>query len=154
MPTATATVKAVQVNRKGGTLDIVQKEMPQTGPGQVRIQVKACGICHSDVLVKDGLWPGLTYPRCPGHEVAGVIDALGEGVTGWSQGQRVGVGWAGGFCGQCLACREGDFVLCQNLQITGFHFDGGYSGYMVAPANALARIPDALSFEEAAPILC
>src|SRR5258706_122187 len=154
MVTATATMKAVQVGKKGGSFELVERDRPEPGPGQVRIQVKACGICHSDVLVKEGLWPGLQYPRCPGHEVAGVIDALGEGVTGWTKGQRAGVGWAGGFCGQCQACRTGDFVLCQYLQITGFNYDGGYSNYMVAPGNALAKIPDALSYEEAAPLLC
>jgi D-arabinose 1-dehydrogenase-like Zn-dependent alcohol dehydrogenase len=154
MPIATASMKAAQVGKKGGALEIVQRDIPQPGHGEVRIEVKACGICHSDVLTKEGLWPGVQYPRSPGHEVAGVIDAVGPAVTNWSKGKRVGLGWTGAFCGQCIPCRNGEFVYCQNLGVPGIHFDGGYSHFVIAPANALAAIPDALSFEEAAPILC
>jgi D-arabinose 1-dehydrogenase-like Zn-dependent alcohol dehydrogenase len=120
----------------------------------VRIKVQACGVCHSDVFVKEGQWPGLQYPRIPGHEVAGVIDALGPSVTTWNKGQRVGVGWHGGHDGQCVSCRRGDFIACENLRVTGFHDDGGYAEYMIARSDALASIPDALSPVEAAPILC
>jgi D-arabinose 1-dehydrogenase-like Zn-dependent alcohol dehydrogenase len=148
------TMKAVQVGQKGGAFEVVEKEVPQPGRGEVRIQVKACGICHSDVLTKEGLWGGIQYPRCPGHEVAGVVDALGEGVTAWKKGQRVGLGWAGRHCGEGEACRRGDFVLCARLQVSGIHFDGGYADYVIAPDTDLAAIPDELSFEEAAPILC
>jgi len=147
-------MRAVQISQKGGSFEVVQRDIPAPGPGQVRIQVKACGICHSDVATKEGLWPGVQYPRSPGHEIAGVVDALGSGVTTWKKGQRVGVGWNGGYCGQCVACRRGDFVNCQVLTIPGIHYDGGYADYVVAPANALAALPDELSFEEAAPILC
>ncbi len=154
MPTATAAMKAVQVGKKGGAFEVVEREIPAPGPGEVRIEVKACGICHSDVFTKEGLWPGIQFPRSPGHEVAGLIDALGAGVTNWPKGKRVGLGWAGAFCGQCLPCRHGDFVHCLTLQVPGIHFDGGYSHYVIAPANALAALPDNLSFEEAAPILC
>jgi len=156
MPTQTAlkTMRAVQVGKKGGPLELVQREIPEPGERQVRIQVKACGICHSDVLVKEGLWPGVQYPRSPGHEIAGVVDAVGPQVSAWKKGQRVGVGWTGGYCSECDACRHGDFVNCANLQITGFHFDGGYADYVIVPAVGLAAIPDALSFEEAAPLMC
>jgi D-arabinose 1-dehydrogenase-like Zn-dependent alcohol dehydrogenase len=154
MVTATAAMKAVQVGKKGGAFEVVERDRPEPGPGQVRIEVKACGICHSDFFTKEGLWPGVQYPRSPGHEIAGVIDGVGQGVTGWPKGKRVGLGWAGAFCGECLPCRHGDFVLCTTLQVPGIHFDGGYSHYVIAPANALASLPEALSFEEAAPILC
>src|SRR5713101_6906234 len=112
MVTATASMKAVQVGKKGGAFEVVERERPEPGPGQVRIEVKACGICHSDMFTKEGLWPGIQYPRCPGHEVAGVIDAVGAGVAGWKTGQRVGVGWNGGYCGHCEHCRRGDFFAC------------------------------------------
>jgi D-arabinose 1-dehydrogenase-like Zn-dependent alcohol dehydrogenase len=121
----------------------------------VRIKIEACGICHSDAMTKEGIWPGIQYPRVPGHEIAGVIDAVGPGVAGWKVGQRVGVGWHGGHCGTCDSCRRGDFVTCQvALQIPGIAYDGGYAEYMVAPAAALARIPDGLSAIEAAPLMC
>jgi len=156
MPTqvAAVTMKVVQVGKKGGPFETTEREIPAPGPGQVRIQVKACGICHSDVLTKEGLWPGIQYPRSPGHEIAGIVDAVGAGVTAWKKGQRVGLGWSGGYCGECQACRRGDFVLCARIQVPGINFDGGYADYVLAPASNLAPIPDELSFEEAAPILC
>ncbi len=131
-----------------------EREIGSPAAGQVRIQVKACGICHSDILTREGAWPGITFPRIPGHEVAGIIDEVGPGVTNWQKGQRVGVGWHGKQCGQCLACRRGDFGNCVQLQITGIHFDGGYQKYMLAPIEGLAHLPDGLSFEEAAPLMC
>ena len=149
-----ATMKAVQVSKAGGSFEIVEREIPQPGPMQVRIKVQACGICHSDALVKEGYWPGIKYPRVPGHEVAGVIDEIGAGVTIWKKGQKVGVGWHGGHCFECDACRRGDFVSCQNEKITGISYDGGYAEYMIAPEEAVAAIPDGLSADEAAPLLC
>jgi len=134
--------------------EIVERPVPQPGPGTVRIKVAACGICHSDALVKEGLWPGIQYPRVPGHEVAGAIDAVGDGVTGWTPGQRVGVGWHGGYCGRCDPCRRGDLFACETQQITGITFDGGYAEYMIAPVSAVARFPDDLLPVEAAPLLC
>ena len=145
---------AVQISRPGAPFEVVAREVPEPGPNQVRIRVQACGVCHSDLFVKEGHWPGLQYPRVTGHEVAGVIDELGPGVTAWKKGQRVGVGWHGKHCGQCVPCRRGDFISCQNLRITGFNDDGGYAQYMIASADALASIPDSLSPAEAAPILC
>ncbi|MCC8404854.1 alcohol dehydrogenase [Paraburkholderia sp. MMS20-SJTN17] len=147
-------MKAVEVKQAGGPLELVERDVPEPGAGHVRIRIQACGICHSDVMTKEGLWPGLTYPRVPGHEIAGVIDALGAGVEGWQAGQRVGVGWHGGHCGKCEHCRQGDFVLCQFALIPGISYDGGYAEYMVAPVEALARIPDDLSDVDAAPLLC
>jgi D-arabinose 1-dehydrogenase-like Zn-dependent alcohol dehydrogenase len=148
-------MRAAQIARAGGPFELVEREIPQPGPGQVRIKVQACGICHSDSLVKEGHWPGLQYPRVPGHEVVGVVDAVGSGVAQWQPGQRVGVGWHGGHCGYCDACRNGDFFGCTvALQITGISFDGGYADYMVAPAIALARVPEELSPAEAAPLMC
>jgi D-arabinose 1-dehydrogenase-like Zn-dependent alcohol dehydrogenase len=148
-------MRAAQIARPGGPLEIVEREIPQPGAGWVRIKVQACGICHSDSLVKDGHWPGLQYPRVPGHEVVGVVDAVGEGVSQWKPGQRVGVGWHGGHCGYCDACRNGDFFGCQvALQITGISFDGGYADTMVAPAIVLALVPEDLSPVEAAPLMC
>ena len=129
-------------------------EIPEPGAGHVRIRVQACGICHSDVLTKEGHWPGIRYPRVPGHEVAGVIDALGAGVSGWSTGQRVGVGWHGGHDNTCPQCRRGDFRNCRNLKVAGISYDGGYQEYMIAPVEALAAIPGSLSAAEAAPLLC
>lgn len=149
-----AQMTAVQIGRPGAPFELVAREIPVPGPNMVRIKVQACGVCHSDVFVKEGQWPGVQYPRIPGHEVAGVIDALGAGVTAWKNGQRVGVGWHGGHDGQCTACRRGDFIACQNLRVTGFHDDGGYAQYMIARSDTLAAIPDALSPVEAAPILC
>jgi D-arabinose 1-dehydrogenase-like Zn-dependent alcohol dehydrogenase len=147
-------MRAVQVSRPGGSLDLVEREIPEPGAGSVRIRVEACGICHSDAFTKEGQWPGIQYPRVPGHEVAGVIDALGPGVGTWKTGQRVGVGWHGGHCGVCESCRRGDFVTCRIAQVPGIAYDGGYADYMVAPAVALARIPDGLSALEAGPLLC
>jgi len=148
-------MRAVQITRPGGPFELVEREIPQPGAGQVRIKVQACGICHSDSLVKEGHWPGLQYPRVPGHEVVGVVDAVGAGVTQWKPGQRVGVGWHGGNCGLCDNCRKGDFFACTvNLQVTGISFDGGYADYLVAPAIAVALVPDDLSPVEAAPLMC
>src|SRR5207245_624529 len=149
-----AKMKAAQVPKAGADFEIVEREIPQPGAGQVRIHVQACGICHSDVITKEGLFPGITYPRVPGHEVAGVIDELGAGVTEWQEGQRVGVGWHGGQDGTCLACRRGDFVNCANVKICGISYDGGYQEYMVAPVEALARMPESLDAAEAAPLMC
>jgi D-arabinose 1-dehydrogenase-like Zn-dependent alcohol dehydrogenase len=146
-------MKVAQIPKAGGDFEIVEREIPKPGAGQVLIKVQACGICHSDVLTKQG-WPGIEYPRVPGHEVAGVIDELGEGVSAWKKGQRVGVGWHGGQDGTCLSCRRGDFRNCRNLQIPGISYDGGYQQYMVAPVEALAAIPDSLNAVEAAPLLC
>ncbi len=145
---------AVQISRPGAPFEVVKREVPAPGPNQVRIKVDACGVCHSDVFVKEGHWPGLQYPRVTGHEVAGVIDEVGPGVTTWKKGQRVGVGWHGRHCGQCVPCRRGDFIACQNLRITGFNDDGGYAQYMIASSVALALIPDSLMPIMAAPLLC
>ena len=145
---------AVQISRPGAPFEVVKREVPAPGPNQVRIKVDACGVCHSDVFVKEGHWPGLQYPRVTGHEVAGVIDEVGPGVTTWKKGQRVGVGWHGRHCGQCVPCRRGDFIACQNLRITGFSDDGGYAQYMIASSDALALIPDSLMPIMAAPLLC
>jgi D-arabinose 1-dehydrogenase-like Zn-dependent alcohol dehydrogenase len=147
-------MKVAQVPKAGADFEIVERDIPQPGPGQVRIRVQACGVCHSDMLTKEGAWPGIVYPRVPGHEVAGVIDAAGSGVTQWTKGQRVGVGWHGGQDGTCLACRRGDFANCANLKISGISYDGGYQEYMLAPVEALARIPESLDAAEAAPLLC
>ena len=148
-------MRVMQVARPGGPFELVEREITEPGAGHVRIKVDACGVCHSDVMTKEGAWPGIQYPRVPGHEIAGVIDAVGAGVIGWTQGQRVGVGWHGGHCGYCDSCRRGDFVTCQNaLQIPGISYDGGYAEYMIAPAEALALIPEGLSAVDAAPLLC
>ena len=149
-----AQMTAVQIPRAGAPFEVVKREVPAPGPSQVRIKVQACGVCHSDVFVKEGHWPGLQYPRVTGHEVAGVIDEVGSGVTAWKKGQRVGVGWHGGHDGHCVSCRRGDFICCQNLRITGFNDDGGYAQYMIASSDVLALIPDVLSPVDAAPILC
>jgi D-arabinose 1-dehydrogenase-like Zn-dependent alcohol dehydrogenase len=146
---------AVQVTRANGPLEIVEREIPEPAQGSVRIKIEACGICHSDSVTKEGLFPGIHYPRVPGHEIAGVIDAVGAGVTGWKEGQRVGVGWHGGHCGYCDSCRRGDFITCQVApQVTGIAYDGGYAEYMIAPAGVLALIPDGLSAVDAAPLMC
>ena len=147
-------MKAVQVPKAGADFEIVEREIPQPGPGHVRVRVQACGVCHSDVVTKDGSFPGITYPRVPGHEVAGVIDEVGTGITQWKKGQRVGVGWHGGQDGTCLACRRGDFGTCANLKICGLSYDGGYQEYMVAPVEALAQMPESLDAAEAAPLMC
>ena len=149
-----APMKAAQISRPGADFEIVEREIPEPGPGQVRIKVQACGVCHSDVLTKEGGLPGIQYPRVPGHEVAGIIDEVGEGVSAWQKGQRVGVGWHGGQDNTCHECRRGDFRNCRNLKITGISYDGGYQQYMVAPVEALAAIPETLSDVEAAPLLC
>ena len=147
-------MKAAQVGKAGGDFELVERDIPEPGPGQVRIKVEACGICHSDVLVKDGLWPGLQYPRVPGHEVAGRVDAPGAGVTAWMKGDRVGIGWHGGHDFVCDQCRRGDFTMCVHRKVTGIDYDGGYAEYMIAPAEALAAIPNELPAEEAAPFMC
>ncbi len=151
---ATATMKTAQVPKPGADFQIIEREIPEPGEGQVRIKVQACGVCHSDVLTKEGLWPGIQYPRIPGHEVAGIIDELGAGVTEWKKGQRVGVGWHGGHDGTCLQCRRGDFRNCRNQKIAGISYDGGYQQFMLAPVEALAAIPESLDAAEAAPLLC
>src|SRR5262245_17639557 len=149
-----AMMKVAQVPKAGADFQIVEREVRQPASGQVRRRVQACGVCHSDVLAKEGGWPGLVYPRVPGHEVAGVIDEAGPGVTQWPQGQRVGVGWHGGQDGTCLACRRGDFVNCANLKVTGLSYDGGYGEYMIVPVEAVARMPESLDPVEAAPLRC
>jgi D-arabinose 1-dehydrogenase-like Zn-dependent alcohol dehydrogenase len=151
---AVAPMKVAQISKAGGDFEIVEREIPKPGAGQVLIKVQACGVCHSDVLTKEGLWPGIQFPRVPGHEVAGVIEELGEGVSGWTKGQRAGVGWHGGHDGTCLQCRRGDFRNCQNMKIAGISYDGGYQQYMVAPMEALTAIPESLSDTEAGPLLC
>jgi len=148
-------MRVVQVSSPNGPLEIVERDIPEPGPGSVRIKVQACGICHSDTFTKDGTWPGLVYPRVPGHEVVGVVDALGAGVHGWKVGQRVGIGWHGGHCGYCDACRRGEFLMCQiGAKVTGISYDGGYADYMIAPAEALALVPTELTPAEAAPLMC
>ncbi len=149
-----AKMKAVQVGKAGGQFEIVERNIPEPGRGEVRIKVEACGICHSDVLVKEGLWPGLTYPRVPGHEIAGRVDAVGADVAKWKVGQRVGVGWHGGHCFVCDPCRRGDFVLCENETITMIHRDGGYAEYTIARAEGVAAMPDDLPADAAAPLMC
>jgi propanol-preferring alcohol dehydrogenase len=147
-------MRVVQVAEKNGALHLVEREMPEPGPGEVRVKIEACGICHSDSLTVEGIFPGLTYPRVPGHEIAGRIDALGNGVHGWTVGQRVGVGWFGGACYRCEPCRRGHMIDCRNLRIPGISYDGGYAEAMVCPHDALAAIPDDLEAAEAAPLLC
>lgn len=147
-------MRAVQVSYPKGPLELVQRDIPEPGAGSVRIRVEACGICHSDSFTKDNIFPGIQFPRVPGHEVAGKIDALGAGVSDWKVGDRVGVGWYGGHCGRCSPCRRGDFITCQLKQIPGITYDGGYADYMIAPAMALAHIPEELSAIEAAPLMC
>ena len=151
---AVATMKVAQVSNPGADFQIVEREIPKPGAGQVRIKVQACGVCHSDVLTKEGLYPGIQYPRVPGHEVVGIIDEPGTGVSEWNKGQRVGVGWHGGHDNTCSECRRGDFNNCKNLQIAGISYDGGYQEYMVAPVEAVAAVPESLSDAEAAPLLC
>jgi D-arabinose 1-dehydrogenase-like Zn-dependent alcohol dehydrogenase len=151
---AIGTMKVAQVLNPGADFQIVERKIPEPSRGQVRIKVHACGVCHSDVFTKEGLWPGIRYPRIPGHEVAGIVDELGAGVTGWKQGQRVGVGWHGGHDGTCLWCRRGDFRSCRNLKVPGISYDGGYQQYMLAPVEALAMMPQGLGDNEAAPLLC
>ncbi len=147
-------MKAVQVPKPGADFEIVEREIPEPGAGHVRIRVQACGVCHSDVLTKEGSWPGIQYPRVPGHEVAGIIDEVGAGVKSWKKGERVGVGWHGGQDGTCVACRRGDFVNCVNGKVCGISYDGGYQEFMIAPVEALAHMPESLDAAEAAPLMC
>lgn len=144
----------MQITEAGSDFELVEKNIPTPSKNEVLIKVQACGICHSDAFVKDGLMPGIEYPRVPGHEVIGTVEQLGDNVSNWKKGQRVGVGWHGGHCYQCEACRNGDFINCENGKVTGIHFDGGYAEYMAAPESALANIPDSLDSAEAAPLLC
>jgi len=147
-------MKAVQVSKAGGDFEAVERPIPSPGQDEVRIKVEACGICHSDQLVKEGHWPGLAYPRVPGHEVAGRIDEVGPGVSAWKVGQRVGVGWHGGHCFVCEACRRGDFINCARAHISGLTRDGGYAQYMIAREEAVAAIPESLNALDAGPLLC
>lgn len=147
-------MRAVQVSSANGPFEVVTRDLPSPGPREVRIKVQACGICHSDSFTKLGAFPGIRYPRVPGHEVVGVIDAVGAEVPGWTPGTRVGVGWHGGHCGHCASCRRGDFITCASGQIPGITYDGGYAEYMIAPFVALASVPETLSSAEAAPLLC
>ena len=148
------TMKVAQISKPGGEFELVEREIPKPGVGQVLIKVQACGVCHSDSLTKEGSWPGIQYPRIPGHEVAGVIDEVGAGVTVWKKGQRAGVGWHGGHDNTCRECRRGDFRNCKNAKVAGISYDGGYQQYMVAPVEALVSIPESLSDVDAAPLLC
>src|ERR1700689_4054047 len=150
---SSVTGRAVQVPAAGGAFEVVQREFPEPGPGQVRIRVQACGVCHSDSITKFGIFP-IAYPRVPGHEIAGVLDAVAPDVPVFKVGQRVGLGWHGGHCNYCEQCRRGDFILCQNQQISGISYDGGYADYVIAPANALALVPDDLADVDAAPLMC
>ena len=149
-----AKMKAAQVPKPGADFEVVEREILEPGSGQVRIRVQACGVCHSDVATKEGVLPGISYPRVPGHEVVGAIDEVGAGVKDWRKGERVGVGWHGGQDGTCPACRRGDFINCVNAQVSGISYDGGYQEFMVAPIQALARVPESLDAAEAAPLLC
>lgn len=149
-----ATMRVAEVPKAKGPLEVVERPVPEVGPGSVRVKAAACGVCHSDAMTKEGTFPGIKYPRVPGHEVIGVIDAVGPGVASWKVGQRVGVGWYGGHCGTCDSCRRGDFITCQKGPIVpGITYDGGYADYMIAPAEALARVPDGFSAVEAAPLM-
>jgi D-arabinose 1-dehydrogenase-like Zn-dependent alcohol dehydrogenase len=154
VPMKMAQMKVAQVPKPGADFEIVEREIPRPDARQVRIKVQACGVCHSDVLTKEGLWPGIQYPRVPGHEVAGIVDEVGAGVSEWTKGQRVGVGWHGGHDGTCRECRRGDFGNCRNMKICGISYDGGYQQYIVAPAEAVVAIPETLSDVDAAPLLC
>ncbi len=147
-------MKRIQVSRAGGSFESIDEPKREPGARCVRVKVQACGICHSDSLTKDGGWPGMLYPRSPGHEIAGVIDAVGEDCAPWKIGDRVGIGWYGGHCGRCESCRRGDFITCAKLQIPGLSYDGGYAEFVYAPIESLARIPAALTPEEAAPLMC
>jgi alcohol dehydrogenase/propanol-preferring alcohol dehydrogenase len=149
-----ARMKAVQVTKSKGPFEIVERDIPEPGTGEVCIKVEACGVCHSDVLTKEGLWPGIKYPRIPGHEVAGRIDAVGANVKNWKVGQRAGVGWHGGHCFVCEPCRRGDFIVCDFEKVCGISYDGGYAEYIVVPQEAVVSIPEGISAEDAAPLLC
>ena len=152
--TAVATMKVAAISKPGADFSIMEREVPNPQAGHVRIKVQACGVCHSDQLTKEGLWPGIQYPRVPGHEVVGIIDEVGAGVSTWKKGQRVGVGWHGGQDNTCIECRRGDFANCRNVQVAGISYDGGYQQYMIAPIEALASVPESLSAAEAGPLLC
>jgi D-arabinose 1-dehydrogenase-like Zn-dependent alcohol dehydrogenase len=147
-------MRAVQVNSANGPFEMVHRDVPEPTARHVRIRVQACGVCHSDSFTKQGAFPGIQYPRVPGHEVVGIVDAVGTDVPDWKPGQRVGVGWHGGHCGHCRSCRRGDFITCENGQIPGISYDGGYADYMIAPFEALASVPAELAAEDAAPLLC
>ncbi len=147
-------MKAVQVPKAGGDFELVDRDIPSPKKNEVLVKVEACGICHSDMFVKEGAFPGIEYPRIPGHEIVGIVEKVGDDVTRWKKGQRVGVGWHGGHCFTCDPCRRGDFINCQNGKIAGISYDGGYAEYMVAPQEAIASIPEKLNSEEAAPLLC
>src|SRR5437660_1224541 len=147
-------MRVIQISEPGGPLELRQRDTPEPGPGEARVRVQACGVCHSDSYPKQGTFPGVSYPVVPGHEVAGVVDALGDGVQGWNVGERVGVGWFGGNCGYCEPCRRGYLINCQNKPIPGVTADGGYADYLVCRAAALARVPDELPPEDAAPLMC
>jgi len=147
-------MKVAQISKPHGDWELIERDIPEPRETEVRIKVEACGVCHSDMMVKEGMWPGLQYPRIPGHEIAGRIDAVGNRVQGWKVGQRVGVGWHGGHCFHCEPCRRGHFILCKFEKITGFSHDGGYAEYMISPAEAVAAIPEDLPAEDAAPLLC
>src|ERR1043166_3763158 len=150
-----AKMRAVQFPRPNGALELVEREIPEPGSGFVRVKVEACGVCHSDFFTKSGAWPGIQYPRVPGHEIAGIVDALGAGVVGWKAGQRVGVGWHGGHCGYCDSCRRGDFVTCQiSFMVPGISYDGGYAEYVTVPGGTVALVPDGLSAVDAGPLMC
>jgi propanol-preferring alcohol dehydrogenase len=146
--------RSMQVPAAGGAFQLVTKEFSEPGPGNVRIRVHSCGVCHSDSLTKEGHWPGIQFPRAPGHEIAGTVDAVGPDVPLFKPGQRVGLGWHGGHCNYCPPCRRGDFILCENQPISGINYDGGYADYVIAPANALAFVPEGISDADAAPLLC
>ena len=147
------TMRALQVPAPGKPFQLVERPIPQPGPGQVRLKVQACGVCHSDSLTKEGYWPGIQFPRVPGHEVVGTVDAVGTNVPNWKTGDYAGVGWFGGNCGHCDPCRRGHFILCTTLQITGISFDGGYADYMLAPFAALARVPAGMPATDAGPLM-
>jgi D-arabinose 1-dehydrogenase-like Zn-dependent alcohol dehydrogenase len=147
-------MRSVQVSKPKGPFEVVDRDIPEPGATQVRIKVQACGICHGDSATKEGLFPGIQYPRVPGHEIAGAIDAVGNDLTEWKVGQRVAIGWHGGHCGNCESCRHGDFLACQYAKVPGISYDGGYADYMVAPTEALAKIPNELSAIDAAPLMC
>ena len=148
-------MRAIQVSKPGGELELVERPIPEVGPGEIRIKVQACGVCHSDSITKEGHMPGIQFPRVPGHEVVGLVDAVGAGVMGWVVGERAGVGWNGGYCGYCDACRRGNFFACQTATyVTGVTRDGGYADYMVARSEAVARVPEGLSATDAAPLMC
>ena len=150
-----AKMRVVQVPRPKGPLELVERDIPEPQEGTVRVKVQACGICHSDTVTKDGLMPGIEYPRVPGHEVIGIVDAVGPHVSGWTGGERVGIGWHGGYCGYCGNCRRGDTFACETeTLVTGITSDGGYADYMISSAEALARVPDELSSVDAAPLMC